>query len=227
EEVDGRRLLVGAYQGILAEADPYAAYLPPEIVAERKADLTDGLTGLGVTIAFDALRNVVVVERSIPGTPAAQRGILAGDLIIGVREADAEEATEIDTLDDLADAVRLLRGDPGSEVTLTVIHGDTGEKEEVALSRGAIQIPGVRSAGMVDPARRVGYLHLPYFSESTVGRRSSAPTAPAARRSTGSWRWCCWSTATPRGRRRSSPAPWPITTGPCWWARRPWATRAS
>jgi carboxyl-terminal processing protease len=113
------------------------------------------------------VKKAVLVEQAIPGTPAFSGGVLPGDMIVEIREGDSEESIKTEDFEDVHDAVRVLRGEPGSKVTITVIHEADGSLEDLTLERALIKIPGVRATHMVDADRKIGYLYLGYFHEKT------------------------------------------------------------
>jgi carboxyl-terminal processing protease len=168
EEVDREELLVGAYQGMLASLDRYCVYWSAEMLQEFEADLAGEFGGLGIQITFDAIRKVVVVEQPIAGTPAFKQGILPGDLIIEAKEEPDGELVKTEDFDTVHDAVSVLRGEPGSKVTVTVVHGEGGQREKITITREIIKVPGVRAVEMIDPDNRIGYIYIPYFSKPMV-----------------------------------------------------------
>jgi carboxyl-terminal processing protease len=168
QEVDYQKLAVGAVQGVLSKLDEYSVYMPGRILDEFETGTRGEFGGLGIEIRFDPLAKVVVVEQPIPGTPAFEKGLLGGDLIVEVSEPGMDEPIKTADFEDVYDAVRVLRGDPGTEVTVTVLRGDDREPMEFTLTRGVIHIPGVRAAELVDPGRPIGYVFIAYFHEKTI-----------------------------------------------------------
>jgi carboxyl-terminal processing protease len=174
EEADRQKLLVGAYQGMLSSLDRYCAYWPAETVQEFEADLEGQFGGLGIVIAWDAVNKVIRVEQTIAGTPAAKHGVLADDVIVQAKEESTGEVTKTEDFRSVHDAVKVLRGAPGTKVTITVFHGEGGAKEDMTLTRELIKIPGVRAVEMIDPERKIGYIYIPYFSKNMVDHLKKA-----------------------------------------------------
>ncbi len=168
EEVDPQKLLVGAYEGMLNRLDEYSFYIPPEALAEFEVDTKGEFGGLGIQIKFLPLEKVLRIERPIPGTPAFKAGVLEGDIITKVREDSTGREVETKTFESVYDAVKILRGKPGTKVTITVVHRDTHEVADITIERAIIEIPGVRAVRMADEHRKIGYLYLAYFHERTV-----------------------------------------------------------
>jgi len=159
EPVDRGKLVEGALKGILAELDPYSAYLTREDMEEMRIDLSGELQGIGVYITLDE-NNVLTVITPIEGTPAFKAGILSGDKIL---EIDGQSTRNFS----LHDAVRRIRGPKGSTVTLTVYHVDLGTKETITITRDRIPIHSVKEVKMVDRRGKIGYIRLAAFQETT------------------------------------------------------------
>jgi len=174
EDVDNTELLEGAYQGVLSVLDPHSAYFPPEMYAEFKADTKGEFGGLGIQITFMPIRKVIRVEAPIPGTPAFEAGILGGDLIVKIREVDSGEVIETSEFETVHDAVKVLRGEPGTQIAITVIHADTGQGDEVTLTREIIKVPAVRAVHMLDEKYGIGYVYLARFHEEALDHLSKA-----------------------------------------------------
>jgi carboxyl-terminal processing protease len=168
EEVEPADLLEGAYNGILSQLDEYSGYIPPERIDEFREDTQGEFGGLGIEITFDAIKKLLKVERPIPGTPAFDAGVMAGDIIIKVHDHVTGETYETHKFQSVHDAVRVLRGKEGTRVTITVVHMATAKQEELTIEREKIKIPGVRTAGMVDSEWKIGHVYVPTFHERTV-----------------------------------------------------------
>jgi len=168
EDVDPSKALVGAYQGLLSTLDEHSLYIPPERLEEFQGDTRGEFGGLGIQIRFLPQEKALRVEQPIPGTPAFREGVLTGDFIIRVREESTGEVMETKDFEDIHEAVRVLRGAPGTKVTITVVHEDSRAEEDITIERAIIKIPGVREAHMVDEARGIGYVYVPQFHEGTV-----------------------------------------------------------
>lgn len=168
EEVDYDDLLEGATQGLLSTLDDYSSYLPPEMSKEFKEDTRGEFGGLGIQINFLPLKKVVRVEQPIPGTPAFKAGVLAGDFIIRIREESTGKVTNTSEFKNIYDAVHILRGKVGTRVTITVVHGEGGDREDITIKRGIIKIPGVRAAEIIDPEHGIGYVYIPHFHARMV-----------------------------------------------------------
>ncbi len=167
-DVDLNDLAIGAYEGILSKLDKYSAYIPEDRREEFESDTKGEFGGLGVTIRYLPVKKAVLVEQAIPGTPAFRAGVLPGDMIVQVKDDASGKKYETAEFKDVHDAVRILRGDPGSKLTITVVHEKGSVVQDITLTRAIIKIPGVRAVRMIDPAKKIGYIYIPYFHEQTV-----------------------------------------------------------
>lgn len=155
EEVKIDRAMEGAMKGLADGLDPDSAYLNPKQLTEVQsgAPLPEGDVGLELTRQY-YLR--VVAARD--GSPAAKAGLQTGDYVRGI---DGKSTREISVLE----GTRLLHGQPGSKVMLTVIRGNAAEPHEVTLVRekpGATLVTG-RIVGS-----DIGYVRIASFRTGVV-----------------------------------------------------------
>jgi len=136
EEVDPKTLVEGAIDGMLTTLDPHSSYLEPEDFKELQTETSGSFTGIGIeiTIREDALTVVSPIE----GTPAAEAGIRAGDVIVAIDGEATDDMT-------LMDAVKRLRGPKGSTVTVTIFREGWQEGREITLERDVIPLQSVKS----------------------------------------------------------------------------------
>jgi carboxyl-terminal processing protease len=157
EEVKIDRAMEGALRGLAEGLDPDSAYLTAEQVkdVESGGAVAAGDIGLELTRQF-YLR--VIATRD--GSPAAAAGLQTGDY---VRAIDGRATRDMSVYE----GTRLLRGKPGTAVTLTVIRGNAAEPHEVKIERAAPQLPPVNSR-MLD--QEIGYLRIPVFTAETAAQ---------------------------------------------------------
>ena len=128
-----------AINGMLTQLDPHSIILPPKEFNEFKIGTTGKFGGLGMVVG---LRDgILMVISPIEGTPAARAGMKAGDKII---EIDGESTINMT----LTESVGKLRGDPGTQVVLSVMTEKATEPKQVTLKREIIAIPTVESASL-------------------------------------------------------------------------------
>jgi carboxyl-terminal processing protease len=155
EEVKVDRAMEGAMKGLAEGLDPDSAYLSPQQVTDVQsgAPLAEGDVGLELTRQY-YLR--VIAARD--GSPAGKAGLQTGDYIRGI---DGKPTRDMSVFD----GTRLLRGQPGSKVTLTVIRGNAADPHEIALVR---EKPATAVVSGKIAAPEVGYVRIASFGEGVV-----------------------------------------------------------
>ncbi len=136
EPVDEKKLIEAAINGMLTSLDPHSSYLPPKDFTDMREQTRGEFGGLGIEVTQKD--GLVKVVSPIDGTPAAQAGIQAGDLITQV---DGESVLGL-TLDQ---AVELMRGPVGSEIVITVVRDGVADPFEVSIIRDTIKLTAVRT----------------------------------------------------------------------------------
>jgi len=168
KEVDRRELMEAAIEGLLEKLDPYSDYISPEELSQFRTTVDSEFGGIGIQISVDGGQLTVVSP--LVGTPAYRAGILAGDRIVEI----AGESTEGVSIDN---AVRRLKGKPGTEVTLTIVHAGSSEQEKVTVTREIIHVETVMGERrneddswdfMYDPNQKIGYVRISGFSRDTA-----------------------------------------------------------
>jgi len=127
----------GAIKGLVKSyGDPYTIFLPPTDAAEFDANISGNFGGVGMEVG---LRNeVITVIAPLPDTPAEKSGIVAADIIVKIDGASTEGMG-------INDAVRLIRGEKGTDVILTVFREGETELLEISVTRDTIIIPTVKT----------------------------------------------------------------------------------
>jgi len=155
EEVSDRQLLESAIKGMLAGLDPHSAYLDPEAFKGLQEGTTGEFGGVGIEVAVED--GTIRVISPVDDTPAARAGIKPGDLILRIDDTPTKDLT-------LIDAVKLLRGAPGSAVQLTLGRSGVDRPIEVTLERAIIRAQSVRSE-MLEPG--FAYVRVSNFQNHT------------------------------------------------------------
>ena len=155
EEVRIDKAMEGALRGLADGLDPDSAYLTAAQVREleQQKPLPEGQLGIELTRQF-YLRVIAARENS----PAAKAGIQTGDYI---RAIDGKPTRDMSVFE----GARLLRGAPGSKVTLTVLRGNAAEPHEVTIVREKAA-PVTVSAKMLE--NEAGYIRIPAFTATTA-----------------------------------------------------------
>jgi carboxyl-terminal processing protease len=156
EEVDSKELVYGALRGMLASLDPHSQFMDPDTYNELKVDTAGEFGGLGIEITIkDGLLTVVT---PIEGTPAWREGIKARDRIVKI---DGELTRDVTLLE----AVKKLRGKPGSSVSITVLREGEDKLLEFKIVREIIKIKGIKDARILEGG--IGYVRLIEFRQNT------------------------------------------------------------
>ncbi|ARO15577.1 carboxyl-terminal processing protease [Ketogulonicigenium robustum] len=160
EEVDEKQLIEAAINGMLTSLDPHSSYLSADAAADMRVQTRGAFGGLGLEVTQED--GWVKVVSPMDGTPAEAAGLQAGDFITAV---DGQSTMGL-VLDD---AVELMRGPVGSEVTLTIAREGSSDTFDVALVRDTIRLTAAR-------ARTEGnsvVLRLTTFSDQTYDNMAS------------------------------------------------------
>ncbi len=155
ESVSDKKLLEGAIRGMLSELDPHSSYLEGEQYKELKEGTTGQFGGLGIEVTMED--GFVKVVSPIDDTPAQRAGMKAGDLIVRLDEKPVKGMS-------LIDAVKIMRGEPGSEIELLVIREGEESPLKVKITRAVIKVKSVKSRLL---EKDFGYLRISSFQSRT------------------------------------------------------------
>lgn len=170
EEVDSRTLFENAMAGMVSGLDQYSGYIGPDTLLQMNASLDQEFGGVGVEVEKKEPDQPLLILSPLVGTPAYRAGIQAGDRVIAV---DGEGMIGMH----LNDAVKLMRGKPGSEIVLTIERQGRDAAFDVKLVREVITVDSVlgdtrRPDGSWDfhleENPRVAYLRLTTFGKHTI-----------------------------------------------------------
>lgn len=156
ESVEDKSLLRNAISGMLSGLDPHSTYLDAESFKEVRIGTEGRFGGLGIEVTTDG--GFLKVVAPIDDTPASEAGIEAGDII-----------TQIDgkTMKDLplGEAVKLMRGEPGSEIVVTVVREGEDKPLDFTMNRAVIKVTSVKSRFLDDG---YGYVRITQFQSGTT-----------------------------------------------------------
>lgn len=155
DQVDDRELLQSAIEGMLSGLDPHSDYMDAENLHESRIDTEGKFGGLGIEVSMED--GFVLVVSPIDDTPAQRANIQAGDLIIRLDDQSIKGMS-------LNDAVKKMRGAPGTNIKLTIVRG-TENPFEVTLTRAVIKITSVKSKLLED---QFGYIRITQFQTNTA-----------------------------------------------------------
>lgn len=133
EPITDTQKMEGAIQGLVdAYGDPYTVYMPPEDAKIFEADIAGNFEGVGMEIGMR--ENMLTVIAPLPETPAERAGIRAGDTLVKIDGA-VTEGMSVD------EAVKKIRGEKGTTVTLTIFREGATELMDLPVVRDTINIP--------------------------------------------------------------------------------------
>jgi carboxyl-terminal processing protease len=155
DQVDTKKLIEGAINGMLVSLDPHSAYLTPELYKELQVETKGSFGGLGIEITN---RNgMLTVVAPIEDTPAARAGVKPQDVILKI---DGEFTKDMS----LVEAVKKMRGPKGTKVKLTIKRDNPSQLFDVSLTREVIKIQSVKWK-LLEPG--YGYIRVTQFQERT------------------------------------------------------------
>ncbi len=156
EEVPTKDLIYGAIDGMLASLDPHSGFMSPEIYKEMKVDTRGEFGGLGIEISLRD--DVLTIVAPIEDTPASRAGLQSGDFILKIEDEYTKDM-------EIMEAVRLMRGEPGSEVTITIMRDAFDKPQPFILEREIIKVKSVKSRILEEG---FGYARLTQFQEHSA-----------------------------------------------------------
>ena len=155
EEVNVDNLVRGAVNGMIQTLDPHSSFLTPDMLKQVEVETKGVFGGLGIEIGVkDGFLTVIA---PIEDTPAARAGLQAGDKIVKIENESTKNMN-------VMDAVKRLRGEPGSKVTITVARESLPELKAYTLTRDIIKIKSVKTKSMGDG---IGYIRLTQFQQDS------------------------------------------------------------
>jgi len=155
EPVSDKKLLEDAIKGMLSGLDPHSAYLDVEQFKELREGTMGQFGGLGIEVTME--NGFVKVVSPIDDTPAQRAGMKSGDLIVRLDEKPVKGMT-------LGDAVKIMRGEPDTDILLTVIREGEEAPLKVNITRAIIKVKSVKHK-MLEPG--YGYLRIGSFQSRT------------------------------------------------------------
>jgi carboxyl-terminal processing protease len=162
EPVDDKKLINDAIKGMLTGLDPHSDYMDPEEYKDLREQTQGEFGGLGLEVgAEDGLVKVVAPYED---TPAQKAGIKSGDYIVKIDDTPVRGMS-------LNDAVKRMRGKPGTRVTLTIARKNSDAPIVVTLTRAIIRTQSVKFK-LLEPG--YGYVRITQFQEHTAENLASA-----------------------------------------------------
>jgi carboxyl-terminal processing protease len=156
EEVSDKEIVNSAIKGILDSLDPHSSFMPPDMYKEMQTDTKGEFGGIGIEISVKDGFPVVITP--IEDTPAYKEGIKAGDLIVRIEGKPTKNMN-------LVDVVKMIRGQKGKAVNLTIAREGMQGIKEYTVVRDIIQVKSVKFK-MLD--EDYGYIRIVQFQEKTA-----------------------------------------------------------
>ncbi len=165
--VDGQNLkyqdlVYAALKGMLNTLDPHSEFMEPEKYKELQSDTQGAFGGLGIVISMKD--NFITVISPMEDSPGFKAGIMSGDRIIKIDGKSTEKMS-------LQDAVKDLRGEPGTDVKISILRPSSNQVKDYKLSRAVINIDMVKDINGKKEFplgdNKIGYIRLVQFGEKT------------------------------------------------------------
>ena len=156
EPVDDKKLITDAISGMVASLDPHSQYFDKKSFAEFREGTSGRFVGVGIEITQED--GLIKVVSPIEGSPAFRAGLKTNDLITKIDDTAVKGLT-------LSEAVKKMRGEPNTKVTLTILRKDESRTFPVTITREEIKTQSVKGK-MIEPG--YGWIRLSQFQERTV-----------------------------------------------------------
>jgi carboxyl-terminal processing protease len=159
-------LVYSALKGMVGSLDPHSEFLDPDDYQELQDDTEGKFGGLGLVVSMKD--GYVTVVSPMDDSPGFEAGIMAGDRIVKV---NGQKVEKFPLGDRLEDSVKMLRGDPGTKVSLTVDRPSNGVTKDFTLERAIITMSMVKDINgkkefPLGPDK-IGYIRISEFGENT------------------------------------------------------------
>ncbi len=156
EPVDSKKLVYGSLRGMLSSLDPYSTFFTPEEFKEFTTETHGEFGGLGIEITMENHKLIIIAP--IEDTPAWKAGLKPGDIILEINGEPTDKMT-------LMQAVKKMRGKPGTKVTITVWRKGLDKPFKVTITRAIIKIRSVKYKELDNG--KIGYIRITQFQEKT------------------------------------------------------------
>ncbi len=162
EPVSDKKLIAEAINGMVSGLDPHSSYLDADAFKELQVGTQGEFGGLGIEVGMED--GLVKVVSPIEDTPAFQAGVKSGDLIVKLDETMVKGLT-------LNEAVKKMRGKPGSKIVLTIIRKDAPKPLIITLVRAVIKVQSVKPK-LIEPG--YAFIRVTQFQEHTIENLGAA-----------------------------------------------------
>ena len=156
EPVDDKKLITDAISGMVASLDPHSQYFDKKSFKEFREGTSGRFVGVGIEITQED--GLIKIVSPIEGSPAFRAGLKTNDLITKIDETAVKGLS-------LNDAVKKMRGEPNTKVTLTILRKEESRTFPVTITREEIKTQSVKGK-LIEPG--YGWVRLSQFQERTV-----------------------------------------------------------
>jgi carboxyl-terminal processing protease len=156
DEVPPKDIIYNAIKGTLRGLDPHSSFLDPEMYREMQVETSGSFGGLGIEITLRD--DILTVVAPIEGTPAYRAGVQPGDRIIKIEGISTKDMQ-------LTDAVKRMRGKPGSKITISIVREGWVEPKDFEITREQIRVQSVKTQEL---ETGIEYIRLRQFQEQTA-----------------------------------------------------------
>ena len=162
EQIDNKKLIYGAINGMLRVLDPHSSFMSPELFKELKVETKGVFGGLGIEITKK--EGILTVISPIEDTPAYRAGIKAGDQIVKIDGTTTKNIS-------LMDAVKLMRGPTDTQITISIMRKGLTVPKDYTITRAIIKIQSVKYESLGDG---YGYVKIKNFQDKTAKELKNA-----------------------------------------------------
>jgi carboxyl-terminal processing protease len=166
--VDRRQLIDAAIRGMLSELDQYSSYIPPPQLDRFRTRVEAEFGGVGIQVTID--KGQLRVLSPLVGSPAYRSGMMSGDVILEIDGQNAQGIT-------IEEAVQRIKGKPGTDVEIKVLHPGATEPRAITLQREIVRVQTVLGDTrdesdawnwMLDEQGKIGYIRVTAFGRHTT-----------------------------------------------------------
>lgn len=170
EPVSREQLFQNAMQGMVDRLDPYSGFIPPDEYGRFSESIKQQFGGVGILVEINPETKRLTVMSPLFGTPAYKAGIKPGDTIMTIDGRDTEGLT-------LHDAVKYMKGEPNTQVTLGILHRGDKVPVDITLTRTIIHTETVLGDRRIEGAKwdyhlqedpRIAYIRITSFGDETA-----------------------------------------------------------
>ncbi len=170
-QVDYENLVYGALRGMLSSLDDFSSFIPPDEYKNMIEETEGEFGGIGVIIKLKektvngVKKDILTIVMPMSGSPGARAGLRANDEIVKV--------DGVDTIDlEFKESIKRIKGEPGTNVELTVYRPTTEETLPLTIERAMIEIGTVKDAHLIEDG--IAYVNISQFNDKTPGNLQDA-----------------------------------------------------